>query len=101
VHGIGDQAPNETALGFMNEFIRALPQDSARLIVRGLQIALGVVWAAAAVQTCLAMSADAASDSFTDVVGYGLGVVGAVLVWRLHTTIHRGLLQLWRYTKAL
>ena len=74
---------------------------TARLIVRGLQIALGVVWAAAAVQTCLAMSADAASDSFTDVVGYGLGVVGAVLVWRLHTTIHRGLLQLWRYTRAL
>jgi hypothetical protein len=26
VHGIGDQAPNETALGFMNEFIRSLPQ---------------------------------------------------------------------------
>ena len=27
VHGIGDQAPNETVLGFMNEFIRALPRE--------------------------------------------------------------------------
>jgi hypothetical protein len=25
VHGIGDHAPNETSLGFMNEFIRRLP----------------------------------------------------------------------------
>ena len=28
VHGIGDQAPNETVLGFMNEFIRALPRGN-------------------------------------------------------------------------
>lgn len=37
VHGIGDQAPNETALGFMNEFIHALPQNqSNRLTVNNL-----------------------------------------------------------------
>ena len=29
VHGIGDQAPNETALNFMNNFVRALPTDPA------------------------------------------------------------------------
>jgi hypothetical protein len=28
VHGIGDQKPNETALGFMNEFLRQLPQGT-------------------------------------------------------------------------
>lgn len=27
VHGMGNQAPNETCLGFMNEFIRALPRN--------------------------------------------------------------------------
>src|SRR5215472_2280865 len=26
VHGIGDQVPNETALNFMNHFLRALPE---------------------------------------------------------------------------
>src|SRR5262249_26576559 len=37
VHGIGDQAPNETALGFMNELTRVLPQDaSSRLTVLNL-----------------------------------------------------------------
>ena len=33
VHGIGDQAPNETVLGFMNEFIRALPCEQRRYSV--------------------------------------------------------------------
>ena len=33
VHGIGDQAPNETVLGFMNEFIRALPREQSRYSV--------------------------------------------------------------------
>ena len=28
VHGMGNQAPNETSLGFMNEFIRALPREN-------------------------------------------------------------------------
>ena len=37
VHGIGDQKPNETALGFMNELIRSLPlDDSRRLTVHNL-----------------------------------------------------------------
>jgi len=34
----------------------------------------------------------------TDLIGYAGGVVVAVLVWRLHTTVHRGLIQMWRYT---
>ncbi len=33
VHGIGDQAPNETVLGFMNEFVRALPRQAGRYSV--------------------------------------------------------------------
>ncbi len=33
VHGIGDQKPNETALGFMNEFVRALPRQKGRYVV--------------------------------------------------------------------
>jgi hypothetical protein len=37
VHGIGDQAPNETSLGFMNELIRVLPEgDQWKLTVDNL-----------------------------------------------------------------
>ena len=36
VHGIGDQAPNETVLGFMNEFIRALPTEGFKVTVDNL-----------------------------------------------------------------
>jgi hypothetical protein len=39
-----------------------------------------------------------AGSRFKDVVEYGTLVIGGILAWRLHTTIHRGLVQMWRYT---
>lgn len=43
---------------------------------------------------------EAIEGGFTDGAGYLTGFVVAILVWRLHTTIHRGIIQLWRYTKG-
>jgi hypothetical protein len=37
--------------------------------------------------------------STKDVVGYGTGLVVTILVWQLHTRVHKGLVQMWRYTK--
>lgn len=49
----------------------------------------------------LAQPADGSADpSLTDLIGYFTGVVTACLVWSLHTTIHKGIIQMWRYTKG-
>jgi hypothetical protein len=36
--------------------------------------------------------------SIKDVLGYATGLVVAALAWQLHTTVHKGIVQLWRYT---
>lgn len=36
-----------------------------------------------------------------DALGHLTGLVVSILVWKLHTTVHRGLLQMWRYTKGI
>jgi hypothetical protein len=36
-----------------------------------------------------------------DFIGYVTGFVVTVLAWRLHTCVHKGLVQMWRYTKGL
>jgi hypothetical protein len=33
-----------------------------------------------------------------DYAGFALGLLVALLVWSLHTTVHKGIIQLWRYT---
>ena len=33
-----------------------------------------------------------------DWVGYLVGLLASILVWVLHTTVHRGLIQMWRHT---
>jgi hypothetical protein len=35
-----------------------------------------------------------------DALGFLTGLVVSILVWKLHTTMHHGLLQMWRYTKG-
>jgi hypothetical protein len=35
-----------------------------------------------------------------DYVGWATGLVVSILGWKLHTTIHKGLVQLWRYTQG-
>jgi hypothetical protein len=34
-------------------------------------------------------------------MGYGIGLFATVLLWKLHTSVHQGLVQLWRYTRVL
>ncbi len=36
-----------------------------------------------------------------DYVGYAAGLLVSVLGWKLHTTLHKGIVQLWRYTGGL
>jgi hypothetical protein len=33
-----------------------------------------------------------------DYVGYAMGLLVAASVWQLHTTVHKGIVQMWRYT---
>jgi hypothetical protein len=40
------------------------------------------------------------TPQISDALGYLIGLAVCILVWRLHTTVHRGLLQMWRYTKG-
>ena len=35
-----------------------------------------------------------------DYVGWAVALVFVWLIWMLHTTVHKGLLQLWRYTQG-
>lgn len=39
-------------------------------------------------------------NELKDLLGYLAGVVAAVFVWRFHTRVHRGLVQMWRYTSG-
>jgi len=36
-----------------------------------------------------------------DGLGYGMGLIVAILIWKLHTVVQRGIVQLWRYTKGV
>ncbi len=48
----------------------------------------------------LAAPLRAGNAQIKDMVGYLAGLVVSILVWKLHTTLHRGLLQMWRYTRG-
>ena len=39
-----------------------------------------------------------ADGGIKDVLGYAAGLLVAALAWQLHTTVHRGIVQMWRYT---
>ena len=39
-----------------------------------------------------------AQTSVKDFVGYAAGLLVSALVWKLQTTIHKGIVQMWRYT---
>ena len=36
-----------------------------------------------------------------DAIGYATGLVVTILGWQLHTRVHKGLVQMWRYTKGV
>ena len=68
---------------------------------RVLRWTLGAAWGVVLLLIALFMQAGEASSGFQDLLGNGTGLVITLLVWKLHTAIHRGLVQLWRYTKVL
>lgn len=35
-----------------------------------------------------------------DLLGWATGLLMTALVWKLHTAVHKGLVQLWRYGKG-
>ena len=35
-----------------------------------------------------------------DLFGFLIVLAGVIIVWRLHTRVHRGLIQMWRYTQG-
>ena len=59
---------------------------------------LSVVWFALAVVICIGLDWGKPGTGASDIMGYASGIVIACLVWKLHTAVHRGLIQLWYYT---
>jgi hypothetical protein len=60
-------------------------------------VLIGVAWGAIAVAIALMVSLSSTYVELKDAVGYLTGLGAAVLLWMLHTTIHKGLVQMWRY----
>ena len=66
---------------------------------RIFRFVMTVAWAVGAVLAALAFPIRLASGSLIkDGVEYGTLLIAGILAWRLHTTIHQGLVQMWRYT---
>ena len=67
-----------------------------------VRVVLAGLWVVVAFILCLyvnpVVQGGSAGGGLSDLLGYGVGLVVSVLAWRLHTTIHRGLMQLWAYT---
>jgi hypothetical protein len=61
---------------------------------------LTLAWVWVALFLCVGVTQFDPKDGFDikDWIEYPVGLVVSILVWRLHTTVHSGLLQTWRYT---
>ncbi len=77
----------------------------ARNLPRRIELWAMVIWSVA-VLTPLAYSHMPAKPcggdcyKLTDYLGWATGLVVSILGWKLHTTVHKGLIQLWRYTQG-
>ena len=60
-----------------------------------------LVWLGLLAASALALRPSGADHEIKDVMGYGLGLVVTILVWQLHTRVHKGLVQMWRYTTGV
>lgn len=85
VHGIGRQKLNETAINFMNEICRARVELVAMFI-----------WSIGLALVSLDIQSDAVSE-VKNLLGWATGLVVTVLVWKIHTGLEKGLVELWRY----
>ena len=83
------------------ELEKKVADQVGKVWVQRVRWLTSAAWAVIALDVCLLMAperGDAANDSL---VTYAVGLVAVVLLWKLHTCIHRGLVQLWRYTRSL
>lgn len=69
-------------------------------VLKGVRRLIVVGWIVVVLVLCLHLAQPAEGSAVTDWIGYLTGVVTTCLVWRLHTTIHKGIIQMWRYTKG-
>ncbi|HXI04473.1 MAG TPA: hypothetical protein VNI57_14970, partial [Candidatus Saccharimonadales bacterium] len=65
---------------------------------RWIRWILAAAWVVLAVIICGGGRFGVAESGFLDFAGNLTGILGTVLFWKLHTAIHRGLVQLWYYT---
>ena len=82
--------------GYIEDRLRDAPARTTR-IVRGILFV--VVLLAAGLRIAVFDDPKLRETGFEvkDFIGYLLGLVVTSLVWRLHTVVHKGLVQLWRY----
>jgi hypothetical protein len=55
-----------------------------------------ILWGVVLIYASLNIGAPPAQD-IKDYLGWATGLVTTALVWKLHTAVHKGLVQLWRY----
>lgn len=62
---------------------------------------LNVFWLIVATVVSIDLSNAPADSNFAGIIKYLTALIVVILLWKLHTAIHRGLIQLWRYTRVL
>ena len=80
--------------------LEAQGDTTPRPIQAGIRAALLAAWLLA-VSVTLPMlqpvTCDTCGTDIKDAVGYAGGLLVTMLIWKLHTTVHKGLLEMWRY----
>ena len=74
---------------------------SPSALLTGLRWVLCVSWAIVALSLYFHWHTDHGAPGSNEVLGYGIGLVVLILAWNLQTCVHKGLVQLWRYTRVL
>ena len=59
-----------------------------------------VLWVITLVLFCLTRPVGGDLPALTDRLGYLVGLAAGCLIWSLHSTIHKGLIQMWHYTRG-
>lgn len=68
-------------------------------LLRFIRNAILAAWQIIVLSICFSVTRfDKPTFEIKDSVGYLSGLAVSFLAWRLHTTIHKGLVQMWRYT---
>lgn len=91
--------PSLLALKWLPCLYRNVPGETFQNSLRNAHRLFLGVWVAWVIYLCLAVGKGTEVE-LKDWLGYGMGLVATVFAWMLHSRVHLGLVQMWRYTKG-